>query len=105
MSIDRDMLSKVADLARLRLNEAEKEEFYGQLAHIVHYFAKINEIDIADVEPAAHIIEIRNVFRQDTGEANFNPDGFKKIAPEYEKGHVVVPAAIEDRRDETFYCA
>lgn len=97
MSIDRNMISKVPDLARLALSEEEKEEFYGQLADIVNYFEKINEIDTSGIEPAEHIIEIQNVFRRDEVIEAFNPERFKEIVPECEKDHVVVPAIIEDR--------
>lgn len=97
MPIDRNIVLKVAELARLTLSGEEKEEFYGQLADIVNYFEKINEIDTSGVEPAEHIIEMQNIFRRDAVEENFDPERFKKIVPELEKDHVVVPAVIEDR--------
>jgi aspartyl-tRNA(Asn)/glutamyl-tRNA(Gln) amidotransferase subunit C len=55
----------IAKLARLYLSDQEKENFTGQLDSILSYIDKLNELDTANVEPTAHILPLKNVFRED----------------------------------------
>ncbi len=54
MSITRQDVEKIALLASLELTEAEKDRFSSQMAAIVTYFDKLNELDTADVEAMSH---------------------------------------------------
>ena len=65
MSLSNADVAKVALLARLRLSPDELETFTGQLNSIVDYVAQLQELDTTGVEPLAHGIEVRNVFRDD----------------------------------------
>ena len=65
MSLSVAEVAKVAVLARLRVDPGELETFTGQLNSIVDYVAQLQELDTTDVEPLAHGIEVRNVFRDD----------------------------------------
>ncbi len=65
MSLSIADVAKVAVLARLRLSPEELETFTGQLNSIVDYVAQLQELDTTGVEPLAHGIELRNVFRDD----------------------------------------
>lgn len=98
MAIDRTVILKVAELARLRLTEQEEEEFYLQLNNIVRYFERIKQIDTGGIEPAEHVLELSNVFQDIDGKKEkFNPDSFKKIVPKLENDHVVVPPILEEK--------
>lgn len=55
----------VAKLSRLRLDDDEIRHFTEQLAHVMDYIAKINELDLEGVEPMAHALEMSNVLRED----------------------------------------
>jgi len=55
----------VARLARLELNEAEKERMRAQLDSILSYIDKLNELDTSAVEPTSHVLQMVNVFRED----------------------------------------
>ena len=65
MSLSVAEVAKVALLARLRVDPGELETFTGQLNSIVDYVAQLQELDTTGVEPLAHGIEVRNVFRDD----------------------------------------
>ena len=65
MSLSRDEVAKVALLARLRLSADELDTFTGQLGAIVDFVAQLQAVDTTDVEPLAHGVEVRNVFRDD----------------------------------------
>ena len=55
----------VARLARLELNEAEKEQMRSQLDSILSYIDKLNALDTSTVEPTSHSLPMVNVFRED----------------------------------------
>ena len=95
MRIDRDLIIRVSELARLELSEEEMREFSKQLSEIVQYVEKINELNTDSVEPTDHIVELKNVFRSDKVGASLPVEFIKAIAPCFEEGHVVVPKVIE----------
>lgn len=63
--IDRNEVLHVAKLARLRLDEQELERMSAELGVILDHIAKIGELELADVEPTWHVIELENVLRPD----------------------------------------
>jgi aspartyl-tRNA(Asn)/glutamyl-tRNA(Gln) amidotransferase subunit C len=65
MAITRDEVLHVARLARLELSEAEVERFRGQLSAILDAVSKVQELDLADVPPTSHPLEVVNVWRDD----------------------------------------
>ena len=58
MNISRDDVLRVAELANLDLTDAEIETYGAQLASILSYCEKLNELDTANVEPLAQILEV-----------------------------------------------
>ena len=94
MAITREDVLHVSKLARLELNEAEVKKFTAQLGDILEYVSKLNELDTENVPPTAHVLEITNVFREDTVNAP-RIDSVEEIAPEFDKGHFLVPKVIE----------
>jgi aspartyl-tRNA(Asn)/glutamyl-tRNA(Gln) amidotransferase subunit C len=65
MGISRDEVLHVARLARLELSEAEVERFREQLSAILDAVSKVQELDLADVPPTSHPLEVVNVWRDD----------------------------------------
>lgn len=65
MSISKEEVMKVANLARLELSEQEAENMTGQLADILGYVAKLNEVDCQNIAPTTHVLAIENAFRND----------------------------------------
>jgi len=55
----------VSKLARLNLTDEETQLFQKQLADVLKYAEKLREVDVNQVEAAAHAIPIFNVFRED----------------------------------------
>jgi aspartyl-tRNA(Asn)/glutamyl-tRNA(Gln) amidotransferase subunit C len=64
--LDRDQVHKVANLARLKLSEAEETQFAQQLSGILDYVEQLNELDVSNVEPTTRAIDVSNVLRSDT---------------------------------------
>jgi aspartyl-tRNA(Asn)/glutamyl-tRNA(Gln) amidotransferase subunit C len=63
--ITRDEVLHVARLARLELSEAEVELFREQLSEILDAVSKVSELDLADVPPTAHPLEVANAWAED----------------------------------------
>ncbi len=94
--IDAEQVRKVAKLARLALSDAEIEEFTGQLGAILGYVEKMNELDTAEVEPLAHCLPIRNVFRTDDVRESLGTEKTLANAPDRDGSFFKVPKILED---------
>ncbi|MHB8492187.1 MAG: Asp-tRNA(Asn)/Glu-tRNA(Gln) amidotransferase subunit GatC [Solirubrobacteraceae bacterium] len=63
--IDRDEVLHVAALARLRLGEQEVATMAGELTGVLDHVATIAALDLAGVEPTAHVAQITGALRED----------------------------------------
>ncbi|GFR39360.1 aspartyl/glutamyl-tRNA(Asn/Gln) amidotransferase subunit C [Insulibacter thermoxylanivorax] len=85
----------VAKLARLELQDDEKEKFAEQLDAILQYIQKLEELNTDDVEPTSHVIPLVNVMREDEPRPSLPIDKVLLNAPDHEDGHFKVPAVLE----------
>ena len=90
-----DEVQHVAALARLEFNEAEIEQFTHQLARILDYIGKLNELDTTDVPPTSHPLPLRNVVKEDMAKRSYDRDVVLEGAPSAEEGYFEVPKVIE----------
>lgn len=60
-----DEVEHVALLARLALDPEEKKMFAGQLSKILEYSRSLDALDTENVPPTAHVLPLKNVFRED----------------------------------------
>ena len=65
MAITREEVLHVAALARLELSDEEVERFKEQLSAILEAVGKVAELDLSDVEPTAHPLDLVNVWAED----------------------------------------
>ncbi len=63
--IDRDELLHVARLARLALHDDELDQTAAELSSILDHIAVIDELDLDDVEPTAHVGDVAGSLRAD----------------------------------------
>jgi aspartyl-tRNA(Asn)/glutamyl-tRNA(Gln) amidotransferase subunit C len=95
MKISKQEVEHVAKLARLELSEAEREKLTDQLSNILTYVETLNELDTKGVEPTSHVLDIKNVMREDRGVPGLTQDRALANAPEQAAGHYKVPKIIE----------
>ncbi|MEJ7639670.1 MAG: Asp-tRNA(Asn)/Glu-tRNA(Gln) amidotransferase subunit GatC, partial [Singulisphaera sp.] len=95
MGLSADEVAKVALLARLRISPDELETFTGQLNSIVEFVAQLQELPTADVEPLAHGVEVRNVFRDDVRGPSLPREAALANAPRRNAESFLVPAVLE----------
>ncbi len=95
MNITKETIENVANLARLNLTEQEKEKLTSDLAGILAWVDKLNELDTANVEPLSHILPVKNVFREDKVEKSYDREKILANAPSSEDGCFKVPKVVE----------
>jgi aspartyl-tRNA(Asn)/glutamyl-tRNA(Gln) amidotransferase subunit C len=65
MAIDKEQLLHVAQLARLELRDDELERLGAQLSDILAAVSKVAELDLSDVPPTSHPLDVVNVWDAD----------------------------------------
>jgi aspartyl-tRNA(Asn)/glutamyl-tRNA(Gln) amidotransferase subunit C len=94
MAISRAEVEKVSLLGRLLLSEEELERMTRQLGDILHYIELLGEVDTSNVEPMAHAIDVRDVFREDLTRASLDRDEALANAPHHDGECYLVPAVL-----------
>jgi aspartyl-tRNA(Asn)/glutamyl-tRNA(Gln) amidotransferase subunit C len=90
--IDREQVLHVARLARLKLSEEEVERMSGELSTILDHIEKIDELDLDDVEPTSHVVEVENVLREDEPRPSWPRERILEGAPDVAGGGFRVPS-------------
>ena len=97
-TIDAATVRHVALLSRLSLNDEELALYSAQLASIVLYISKLNEIDTEAVPPTSHVLtSLRNVYRADIPRPSLPVDVALANAPAREGDFFKVPQVIEGK--------
>jgi aspartyl-tRNA(Asn)/glutamyl-tRNA(Gln) amidotransferase subunit C len=90
--IEREQVLHVAKLARLRLSEPEVERMAGELSGILEHVDRISELDLEDVPPTSHVIELENVLRPDVPRPSWPREDVLAQAPDPADGAFRVPS-------------
>jgi aspartyl-tRNA(Asn)/glutamyl-tRNA(Gln) amidotransferase subunit C len=91
MPIDRSQLLHVARLARLELHDEELERLGAQLNDIFGAVSKVAELDLTDVPPTSHPLDVVNVWAADEPRASLPVEDALANAPEREGAYFKVP--------------
>jgi len=93
--ISEDQVKHVAHLARLAITEEEAQKFTKQLDEMITYAEQLNELDTENVEPTSHVLDIRNVMREDVSKPGLPNEEVLKNAPDHQDGQIKVPSIME----------
>ncbi len=85
----------VASLAQLTLDDAAKARMLEDMGKILGYVEKLNELDTAGVEPMMHVLDLANVYREDTVLPSLDHDLALKNAPNSDGSYFLVPRILE----------
>ena len=91
--ISKDEVLHVARLARLELTDDEVAKFQEQLSAILDAVSKVSELDLADVPPTAHPLEIANAWAEDEPRDSLPLDEVFANAPDRDDDQFRVPPA------------
>ena len=91
--ISKEEVLHVARLARLELTDEEVGKFQEQLSDILEAVSKVSQLDLADVPPTAHPLEIANAGAEDEPHECLTLDEVFANAPDREDDHFRTPPA------------
>ena len=94
--ISREEVSKVAQLAKLKLNDEQIDNHAIQIEKILDYINQLEKIDTTNVPCTTRAIEVINNFRSDENLTYKNRDGILNLAPSRENDFFRVPKIIKD---------
>lgn len=95
MSLNREAVTRIAHLARIALDESEKDAVLGQLNGILGLIDELSAVPTANVEPMAHAQELGQRLREDRVTEGDRRDAFLACAPQADHGLFLVPKVIE----------
>ncbi|CAH0346613.1 Asp-tRNA(Asn)/Glu-tRNA(Gln) amidotransferase subunit GatC [Bacillus sp. CECT 9360] len=93
--ITMDQVKHVAHLARLGITEEEAEKFTKQLDQIISFAEQLNELDTDNVEPTSHVLDMKNVMREDVAKQGLSVEEVLKNAPDSKDGQIRVPSILD----------
>ena len=93
MAITREQVLHVARLARLDLGEEEVERLQEQLSAILEAVSKVSELDLDDVPPTSHPLEIANAWAEDVPHECLTLDEAFANAPDRDDDYFRSPPA------------
>lgn len=97
------MVSKITDetiayvgiLAKLELSDEEREAAKKDMADMLGYIDKLNELDTEGVEPMSHVFSVENVFRRDVVVNGDRRSDILQNAPGEKDGMFKAPRTLE----------
>ncbi len=95
MKISTDEVEKMAHLARLEIDEPQKEKMAEQLSHILQYIDKLKDVDVEGVRPSSGAAFMQNVLREDELKVSPGPDVTLANAPERDEDFYTVPRVVK----------
>lgn len=97
MKVNKALIQKLAKLSKLDLSEAEQEMMKGDLANIVQFVEKLNEVDLEGVEPLQYITAENNVLREDDVKQEITQEEALKNAPMHDSDYFKVPKVLKNK--------
>jgi aspartyl-tRNA(Asn)/glutamyl-tRNA(Gln) amidotransferase subunit C len=65
MEINKDIINKLADLAKLDFTDDEKVNLEKDMSQIISFFEKMNEVNTENIEPLIFMSDEENILRND----------------------------------------
>ncbi|MDD4238635.1 MAG: Asp-tRNA(Asn)/Glu-tRNA(Gln) amidotransferase subunit GatC [Desulfotomaculaceae bacterium] len=94
MIISERDVEQLAFLSRLDLTAEDKIAYTKSLNAILDYLDMLNRLDTDTVEPAAHVLPLKNILREDKLQPSLDKEQALANAPEEEEGAFKVPRIV-----------
>lgn len=95
MSIDKNTVTKIARLARIKVEEGEKDKLAGELSNILKMIEELNAVNTDGVEPLTSVVQMEMFERPDIVTDGGIPEKILGNAPDSAAGFFVVPKVVE----------
>lgn len=88
--IDKHEIERIAKLARIAVTPEETVQIAGELAQIMNYVEKLQQVDITGVEPTDQVTGLVDVWREDIVKPSMDRELLLQNAPSQRDGYIVV---------------
>lgn len=95
MQLDKELISRLEKLARLQLNDTEREKLSADLQSMLDMVDKLRELDTTGVEPLIYLNDQGNVWREDVVGDQLPVERALQNAPKQDGQFFRVPKVIE----------
>ncbi len=95
MEVNDALIDKLANLARLKIEDSERESVKTDLQKMIQFVEKLNELDTTGVEPLLHVSSNVNILRADEVKDNISRNQGLKNAPMHDEQFFKVPKVIK----------
>lgn len=95
MSLTKEEVEHIAELARLELTEAEILRYREQLSAILDYAARLQTIDTSQISPTSSVLSRRSPLRPDVPVSGLSLEEALRNAPHAEDDQFCVPPVME----------
>jgi len=95
MIIDKQTIAKVANLARIEIQENEVEALITDMNKILTFMEKLNELDTNGVDPLVYMNKDENVWREDVIDQKINVEDGLKNSAVHDDRFFFVPKILE----------
>ena len=91
MKKEHEQIKKLANLARLKLDQHELDEMAADFNKILGFIDKLGEVNTSNIQPLTHIHKIENHYREDEVQSDSNNKALLNLAPEKNSDYIKVP--------------
>ncbi len=95
MSVDADIVRRIAHLARIAVAEGEVAHLQGELNAILAWVEQLQAVDVAGVEPMTSVTPMKMKMRVDEVTDGGKPEDIVKNAPQSDNNFFLVPKVVE----------
>ena len=95
MILTKDVVRRIADLARLEITDEEVTQYCDQLSAILDYAARLQAIDTTGIPPTSSVLPPLSTLREDEPQKCLERDEIMKIAPRTAHGQYRVPPILD----------
>ncbi|UCF56494.1 MAG: Asp-tRNA(Asn)/Glu-tRNA(Gln) amidotransferase subunit GatC, partial [Deltaproteobacteria bacterium] len=93
--ISKGEVKHVAKLARLRIADSEADAYQKELNAVLEHFETLQELDTEEGVPMSHVLELKNVWREDKPSKSKKTDSLLANAPMEESHYFKVPKILK----------
>lgn len=95
MALTVDEVNHIAELARLKLSDEEKEIYREQLSEILDFASLLQNLDTSEIPPTARVIQLPVTLRPDVPRPGLELEDLLLNAPDTEDGQFRVPPVLD----------
>ncbi|UKT65670.1 Asp-tRNA(Asn)/Glu-tRNA(Gln) amidotransferase subunit GatC [Pedobacter mucosus] len=95
MILDANTIHKIADLARIHIDEKEVDTLIPEMNKILSFMEKLNELDTSNVMPLVYMNETVNIWREDVVNQEISTEEGLKNSAKHDSEFFMVPKIIE----------